>query len=384
MKRNQKWLKYASLFVLLACGQVETDQRTDETQDSDRDLRRSNPSQDNPNGNSDDELPGSSLNDPLHSETTDPILVVPSPPPSQGTSNGSPGPGQGQGQGEGEGEGEGEGNGQGQGGGQGQGQGQGQGPGPGEAETPEQFEGVWVFYHYCLFAESVIESEKIKPLFPDEEYFEAWLEDIQKTVAAIRVRLRTPINPEETDVTVSCGEAYEVFKSKRTFSLAPDPANNEDFDIANIEPISGLPRLEDLVLSQNEIINMKYLRNLGSLRYLNLANNKIEAVPPLINPRTQVGLTNLKQLGLEFQGEAESNIDITQIASLRRAGMIKVFKINGNLVEPTPLRGMPQDFVITNPNRLTFVAGQINCFQSVAGMRYPTMIEGERRKKCIN
>jgi hypothetical protein len=254
-------------------------------------------------------------------------------------------------------------------------------PPPGGAEAPSQFEGIWTFYNYCLFAEDEIESEKIKQYFPNQKYFEAWLKDIQRTVAAIRIRLKQPRRPDLAS-TESCRKAYDEFLQRRVFSLAPNPAAREAFEINNVEPISGLPDLQDLDLYDNKIVNIKMLRNLAALRYLELGKNLIKQVPPLENTVARVGLFNLIQIGLEFQDALESPLKIDGLSVLAKSRAFLRLKIAGNLVEPTPLRGLADNLEVVHLSRLWFVPGTVACYERRSGKGYPLAVEKERAAKC--
>lgn len=254
------------------------------------------------------------------------------------------------------------------------------GPGAGEAQqTPEQFEGVWTFYNYCVIAEDETEARHYADLFPTEEHFLSWLAEIQKTVAAIRIRL-----PYSRDARVpqdNCSDAYNFFKTKVTFDLSPNPAKNERFDIVNIDPISGLPGLKGLNLSDNKIVYMKFLRNLEALKFLDLSLNKIESIPSL-RRNMFTGLLKLEELGLEYQGDEFTPVDIEGVAKLWNVRSFKMLRLKGNTISPASLRYFPEEFRVSTTRVLKFVVGAESCMLERWGFRYPNQLEEKRQLQC--
>ena len=274
----------------------------------------------------------------------------------------------------------------GQGEGEGSGQGEGEGEGEGEAEPPEEpvetpaeFEGKWTFYNYCVIAEDRVEAINYIELFPNELYFEAWLKDIQVTVSAIRQRL--PYGQDGRPPQDNCLDAYNLFKTKVIFSLAPDFENGEVFDIVNIDPISGLPGLRGLNLRKNKIVNMTFLRNLTNLRFLDLSQNLIEVIPPL--RRTQdIGLIRLAELSLEYQGEANTPLDLGGLLEIHNVKYFQFLRIKGNIIDPSQLRFFTKGFRVSTTRVLKFLIGRESCEPMVWGFPYPDQLEEKRKITC--
>ena len=257
-------------------------------------------------------------------------------------------------------------------------------PGPpsppdGPVETPDQFEGVWTFYQYCVIAEDMVEAMNYIDLCPSAEHFQAWLSDIQVTVAAIRVRL--PYPQDQRPPQESCWDAYELFKTKVLFSLAPNPEKNERFEIVNIDPISGLPNLRGLNLRDNKIVNMTFLRNLNSVTFLDISVNLVKKVPTL-RRTSQHGLTSLVEFGIEYQGDTYSDLDLSGVAQLYNVQSFKLLRIKGNTIEPSALRYFPEDFRVTTTRVLQFLLGAASCDPEKWGFRYPSQIEEKRVLHC--
>lgn len=229
-------------------------------------------------------------------------------------------------------------------------------------------------------AEDRAEAEKVIKDFPTKDEFEAWLLDIQTTVKAIRIRLPLARNPSDS-TTTNCRAAYDLFKTKQLFTLAPDPARGENFHIINIDPISGLPNLISLNLRENDIINIKFLRNLTKLQFLDLAQNKVEIIPRLYNRYTRRGLMDLKTLGLEFQ-DVQKPLDIAGVSPLT-TNLISL-RLGRNQVPPDPLRGLPRLLRTNAVNTLLFAPGTPSCDKGDDwdDTLYPDQIEEERLKKC--
>lgn len=263
-------------------------------------------------------------------------------------------------------------------------------PAPSNVETPEQYELLWTFKDYCMMAESRPEAEKYLGDFPSQEHFESWLLDIQKTVAAIRVRLNVP-KKIGVDVGADCEFAYQQFQQVHTLSLAP--SGKEVFEIANIDPISGmLPNLKNLNLANNLIVNIKFLRNQRQLETLALGGNLISVIPPMVNPNNkEFGLYKLRDLGIEFQnmptedGKPLANLTPIGLQPLGPGKALKRVRINSNMVDPTGLRGQAQDLTVSTPAALLFKAGSDACKAGTSGKPetfYPVQVETERKCKC--
>jgi hypothetical protein len=249
----------------------------------------------------------------------------------------------------------------------------------GPVATPEQFEGVWSFYQYCVIAEDRVEAMNFIELFESPEFFEAWLSDIQVTVAAIRLRLPYPQDgrvPQE-----NCRDAYNVFRSKILFDLSPDSLKNERFDIVNIDPISGLPNLRSLNLRDNKIVDMTFLRNLSGLKFLDVGVNLIEVIPSMRRGNTS-GLVHIEELGLEYQGEEFSDLNIMGVAQLYQVQSFKLLRIKGNKISPAGLRFLPSDFRVSSTRVLQFILGSDSCDVEKWGFRYPDQIEHKRLDLC--
>jgi hypothetical protein len=249
----------------------------------------------------------------------------------------------------------------------------------GPVPTPEQFEGVWSFYQYCVIAEDRVEAMNFIELFESPEFFEAWLADIQVTVAAVRQRLPYPQDgriPQE-----NCRDAYNAFRSKILFDLSPDSLKNERFDIVNIDPIAGLPNLRSLNLRDNKIVDMTFLRNLSGLKFLDLGLNLIEVVPSLRRGNTS-GLIYLEELGLEYQGEEFSRLEIMGVAQLYQVQSFKLLRIKGNKISPAGLRFLPSDFRVSSTRVLQFILGNDSCDVEKWGFHYPDQIEQKRVALC--
>lgn len=246
-------------------------------------------------------------------------------------------------------------------------------------ETPPQFEGVWTFYQYCVIAEDRVEAMNYLPLFPNILFFEAWLKDIQTTVAAVRVRL--PYAKDGRIPQENCMDAYNLFKEKIVFSLAPDPIKTERFDIVNIDPISGLPSLRALNLRDNKIVNMTFLRNLTALKFLDLSVNLIKKVPKL--RRTMLkGLVNLEEFGIEYQGKEFSILDLVGVAQLFNVQSFKMIRLKGNTIDPSNLRYFPTDFKVSTTRVLQFLVGTESCDEIKWGFHYPAQLEEKRLVHC--
>lgn len=245
--------------------------------------------------------------------------------------------------------------------------------------TPSQFEGVWTFYQYCVIAEDRVEAMNYANMFENILHFEAWLADIQVTVAAIRVRL--PYPRDNRIPQKNCLDAYNLFKEKVVFSLAPDPEKNERFEIVNIDPISGLPNLRGLNLRDNKIVDMTFLRNLTALRFLDLSINRIKVIPKL-RRSVKVGLINLEELGIEYQNEEFTPLDVTGVAQLYNVRSFKMMRLKSNIVDPSNLRFFTEDFQVSTTRVLQFQIGSESCEALKWGFSYPPQLEEKRVIHC--
>ena len=102
----------------------------------------------------------------------------------------------------------------------------------------------------------------------------------------------------------------------------------EDNDIADIDPIMDLKRLQSINLAKNRIGDLTALTKLDRIQYLHLANNRVVDLEPL------QGLTNLRSLYL-------SNNKIKDISPLAKLDKIWTLYLDGNRVRSLkPVAGL--------------------------------------------
>ncbi|MBP9706589.1 MAG: hypothetical protein KBD78_03035 [Oligoflexales bacterium] len=274
--------------------------------------------------------------------------------------------------------------------GEGEGQGQGQGQGQGEPEvpevvpTPDKYEGVLDFKHYCMIAEDPNYAAIYKKDFLTPEYFDVWLVDIKATVRAIRIRLPAPNQGASVSIKDDCQVAYDKFKQAIVLDLSPFAGDNHDFQLINITPISGSLKLRGLNLRDNRVLDMKFLRNLTTLEWLELAGNQLITIPQLKNFKNNLYMKSLLELGIEYQGEPFSDLRIDYGAFSSVVENLRKIRLRHNYVSPREFRGLNNEFVLSGLEALQFKVGDESCRKDNLPytLPYPTQIEAERQKSC--
>jgi hypothetical protein len=269
-------------------------------------------------------------------------------------------------------------------------------PEPKNVPTPPPYEGVLTFKDYCMIAEDRATAEGYKDDFESDKHFESWLFDIQVTVAAIRRELKE-VAAVGLSVEKSCDKAYKTFQSVATLSLEND-------NIVNVSPISGFfPNLASLDLRDNLIQDMTFLRCLELLKHLDVSNNFISQVPPLVlivtkpdkTSEVKCGMWSLAEFGIERQffklpEEEKAGIPPLKMDGLRLLAInprheLNKVRINLNLVDPNGFRGLRSDLTVSKPNNLNFKKTGPACKAAPANQpmeKYPVQIEEVRVTMC--
>jgi len=160
------------------------------------------------------------------------------------------------------------------------------------------------------------EAKQVVSIFPDKNLEEV----VRRNVFAKRDNQEplTAADVEKISTIEGKGKGIRDLRGlEKCLSLAL--LDLEDNDIADIDPIMGLKRLQSINLAKNRIGDLTALTNLDRIQYLHLADNRIVDLEPL------QGLSNLRTLYL-------SNNKVKDLQPIAKLEKIWSLSLDGNRV----------------------------------------------------